>query len=123
MKEDGRDILGAIFDHKSETPGLGAKIAEEPFYSQFKGKRFSDGQTRFSVVKGGAKGAQDGVDAVSGATITSRALGETINTWVKYYEPYFTKIRQAAARAQAEAEAAAREAEELAGAREQVDEK
>lgn len=121
VKEDGQDILGAIFDHKSETPGLGAKIAEEPFYSQFKGKKFSEGQTKFSVVKGGAKGAQDGVDAVSGATITSRALGETINTWVKYYEPYFAKIRQAAALA--EAEAAAQEAEELAGAGEQVDEK
>ena len=116
VKEDGRDILGAIFDHKSETPGLGAKIAEEPFYGQFKGKRFSDGQQKFSVVKGGAKDAADGVDAVSGATITSRALESTINTWVKYYEPYFTRIRQAAEAAAAaqteEAEAAAEAAAE-----------
>ena len=99
VREDGKEILGAIFDHKGETPGLGAKIAEEPFYSQFKGKVFSDGAKKFSVVKGGAKGAEDGVDAVSGATITSQALDVTINTWVRYYEPYFAGIRQAAVEA------------------------
>ncbi|MGN0189893.1 MAG: NADH:ubiquinone reductase (Na(+)-transporting) subunit C [Candidatus Cryptobacteroides sp.] len=114
VKEDGRDILGAIFDHKSETPGLGAKIAEEPFYTQFIGKRFSDSEPMFSVVKGGAKGAADGVDAVSGATITSRALGVTINTWVKYYEPYFTRIRQAAEAAEVSGASEMAEAAEAA---------
>lgn len=90
VAEDGKSIYGAIFDHKSETPGLGAKIAEEPFYSQFAGKKFADGDVLFSVVKGGANGSENGVDAISGATITSQALGRTINTWVKYYEPYFS---------------------------------
>lgn len=85
---DGRTIDGAIFDHKSETPGLGAKITEEPFYGQFKGKSFGEGETIFAVVKGGAKGASNGVDAISGATITSQALGNTINIWAKYYAPY-----------------------------------
>lgn len=89
VDEDGRTIDGAIFDHKGETPGLGAKIAEEPFYSQFPGKQFSDGKVKFSVIKGGANGDINGVDAISGATITSRALGNTINLWAKYYEPYF----------------------------------
>ncbi|MDE5889956.1 MAG: NADH:ubiquinone reductase (Na(+)-transporting) subunit C [Bacteroidales bacterium] len=96
VAEDGQTIEGAIFDHKSETPGLGAKIAEEPFYSQFPGKKFSDGDVKFSVVKGGANGDISGVDAISGATITSRALGSTINTWAKYYEPYFKSAAAAA---------------------------
>ncbi len=39
-------------------------------------------------MKGGAKGASNGVDAISGATITSQALGNTINIWAKYYAPY-----------------------------------
>ncbi|MGN1210682.1 MAG: NADH:ubiquinone reductase (Na(+)-transporting) subunit C [Candidatus Cryptobacteroides sp.] len=90
VAENGRNIYGAIFDHKSETPGLGAKITEEPFYSQFSGKEFASGDVLFSVVKGGAKGSVNGVDAISGATITSQSLGRTINTWVKYYEPYFS---------------------------------
>lgn len=92
VAEDGKTIDGAVFDHKSETPGLGAKITEAPFYSQFKGKSFSDGAVKFSVVKGGAKGSENGVDAISGATITSQSLGKTINIWAKYYEPYLKSI-------------------------------
>lgn len=84
---DGRTFEGAIFDHKSETPGLGAKIAEEPFYSQFKGHSLTENGA-FAVVKGGAHGDPHGVDAISGASITSQAVGKTINTWVKYYLPY-----------------------------------
>lgn len=89
----GRHIYGAIFDHKSETPGLGAKIADEAwFHEQFQGKEFAETAPYFNVVKGGAKGAVNGVDAISGATITSQSLGVTINTWVKYYQPYFAKM-------------------------------
>lgn len=112
VAEDGTTIDGAIFDHKSETPGLGAKIAEEPFYSQFKGKKFSDGEKKFSVVKGGAKGDINGVDAISGATITSQALGRTIDTWAKYYEPYFRNVK-AAFEAASEAKASEAVSEEV----------
>lgn len=91
VAEDGKTLDGAIFDHKSETPGLGAKITEAPFYSQFKGKVFGEGEQIFDVIKGGAKGAENAVDAISGATITSQALGKTINIWAGYYMPYLTK--------------------------------
>ncbi len=84
---DGRTFEGAIFDHKSETPGLGAKIAEEPFYSGFRGRKLTD-DGKFGVIKGGAKDPVHEVDAISGATITSQAVGKTINIWVKYYLPY-----------------------------------
>lgn len=94
--EDGRTFDGAIFDHKSETPGLGAKIAEEPFYSQFKGHKLTD-DGHFDVVKGGAHGDINGVDAISGASITSKAVGTTINIWMKYYLPYLNKIAAAQA--------------------------
>ncbi len=85
---DGRTLAGSVFDHKGETPGLGAKITEDFFESQFIGKVFGEGETKFEVVKGGAKGLEYGVDAISGATITSQALGKAINIWAKYYEPY-----------------------------------
>lgn len=93
--KDGKTISGAVFDHKSETPGLGAKITEPFFQAQFPGKVFGDGDVKFDVVKGGAKGAANGVDAISGATITSQSLGKTINTWAKYYEPYLSKATKA----------------------------
>lgn len=97
--QDGRSIDGAIFDHKSETPGLGAKIAEEPFYGQFKGRKLTD-EGGFSVVKGGAHGDINSVDAISGASITSQAVGTTINIWMKYYLPYLNILAEKNAAAQ-----------------------
>ena len=49
----------------------------------------------FAVVKGGAKDNPHGVDAISGATITSQALGRSINLWAKYYEPYLNTLAAA----------------------------
>ncbi len=91
---DGKTLAGSVFDHKSETPGLGAKITEDDFESQFKGKVFAKGETKFEVIKGGAKGMESGVDAISGATITSQALGKAINIWAKYYEPYLKTVEE-----------------------------
>lgn len=90
FENDYKTFAGAIFDHKSETPGLGAKITESDFYGQFKGRSLND-EGGFGVIKGGAKDVQHEVDAISGATITSQAVGKTINTWIKYYLPFFEK--------------------------------
>ena len=92
---DGRTIDGAIFDHKGETPGLGSKIAEEPFYGSFKGKTFSSGDVKFSVLKGDQSGNPNAVDAISGATITSQAIGRSINLWATYYTPYLQTVAAA----------------------------
>ena len=97
--EDGRPFDGALFDHKSETPGLGAKITETPFYSQFKGRSITD-EGYFGVIKGGAKDTEHEVDAISGASITSGAVGTTVRTWVKYYLPYLNKLAAESAAAQ-----------------------
>ena len=53
-------------------------------------------------MKGGANGDESGVDAISGATITSQSLGKTINTWAKYYEPYLSTLAVVAEEAVAE---------------------
>lgn len=93
LEADLVTVKGAIFDHQGETPGLGAKIAEEPFYSQFAGKKIDwASASKFAVVKGGApKGAESAVDAVSGATITSKAVDTSLNTWLAAYLPYIVK--------------------------------
>ena len=91
-------IEGAVFDHKGETPGLGAKIADEPWFrAQFPGKSIFEGGnlTSVSIVKGGAKeGDAHAVDAISGATITSQALDVTIKNWLTAYEAYFKAASQ-----------------------------
>ena len=92
LAEDGKTIVGTVFDHKGETPGLGAKITEKFFCDEFKGKSFDmDNGTVFTVAKPSAlKYPEHGVDAISGATITSQALGKSINIWAKNYGPYLT---------------------------------
>ena len=105
INADGKTIDGAVFDHKGETPGLGAKIADAPFCEEFHGKSFNmDGGEVFTVAKASAiTEPAHSVDAISGATITSQALGKSINLWAKYYKAYLTG---AAAAHQAEATAA-----------------
>lgn len=93
INEDGKTIDGAVFDHKGETPGLGAKIADAPFCNAFHGKTFNlDGDVVFTVAKASAiTEPEHSVDAISGATITSQALGKSINLWAKYYKPYLAE--------------------------------
>ncbi len=77
IKEDMRTINGVTFDHKSETPGLGAEINESWFEAQFVGKKLFEDEEFVSILvqKGGAEeGDPHAVDAISGGTITSKAL-------------------------------------------------
>ena len=95
LNSDLSTIAGAYFDHESETPGLGGKIKDDPaFRAQFKGKKidFSDPKAAFSIVKGGAPaGKANAIDAISGATMTSKGLGDAINVWIEAYKAYLTK--------------------------------
>lgn len=90
VAEDRQTIVGAYFDHESETPGLGGKIKDDPsFRAQFAGKKiiYGDGEA-FSIVKGGApEGKENAVDAITGATMTSKGLNQAINTWLEAYKP------------------------------------
>jgi Na+-transporting NADH:ubiquinone oxidoreductase subunit C len=78
LEEDLNTIYGAVFDHEGETPGLGAEINTKGFQAPFAGKTLFDEDGNFvsvQVVKGGADPASaHQVDAISGGTITSKAL-------------------------------------------------
>ncbi len=99
LKDDLSTIVGAAFDHKGETPGLGAEIKDNPtFPNKFKGKRIYDNDgayTSVSVIKTGVD-ANDphAVDGISGATVTADGVGEMLSRGIKYYEPYFNKIKK-----------------------------
>ncbi len=98
LDDDGETIYGATFGHKSETPGLGAEIANESFQAQFKGKEIfnSNGElVSVSVVKGGAPDdAMSAVDAVSGGTITSEGLENMLRNFFKGYEQFLNNIER-----------------------------
>ncbi len=100
LRSDFDTIYGVVFAHKSETPGLGAEIATAQFGDQFKSKEiFTDGKlSSIAIVKGGASaGNMHEVDAISGGTITSKALETTIQSWLGYYLPFIDKARELAA--------------------------
>jgi len=86
-------IIGAYFDHESETPGLGGKIKDDPsFRAQFAGKKvFFCQQEPFGIVKGGTGERENAVDAITGATMTSKGLSSAINAWLKAYKGYAGK--------------------------------
>ena len=44
LDEDKNTIYGVNFNHESETPGLGAKIVEPEFRSQFEGKHIRNAE-------------------------------------------------------------------------------
>lgn len=95
VKSDNKTIQGAIFAHASETPGLGGEIASPWFYNQFDTKVLeSEGQfASVKIVKGGANGNPNGVDAISGASITSRSLQTAIGQWMEYYKAILTSAQ------------------------------
>lgn len=109
---DCKTIKGAYFDHESETPGLGAKIKDEPWFREkFAGRKVAFGSTPlFSLAKNAeANGAENAVDAISGATMTSKGLNEALNVWFDAYSSYLAAAANAAS---VEAEAVAETAEE-----------
>ncbi len=64
----------------SETAGLGMRATEPVFYEQYQGKQAE----KFVVSKDGGEG--ETIDAISGATITSRAVTGAVNVALAYYQ-------------------------------------
>ncbi len=93
---DDLTIVKAYFGHKGETPGLGAKITDEPenFADLFSGKKITEEIKVGKGVNPERKADINAVDAISGATITSNATGVMVNQWLKFYEPYFAKLNK-----------------------------
>jgi len=98
FKSDFNTIAGATFDHKGETPGLGAEINTSLFEVEFKDKTIFDQSGDFvsvKVVKGGVANSNinsaHGVDAISGGTITSDGVTVMLEDCLENYVPYIKK--------------------------------
>ncbi len=94
-------IQGVFFDHKGETPGLGAEIKQRFFMDDFEGESFLQ-NGEFGSIKV-AKGNNDPknvdktdqeVDALAGATITGDGLSAMLKKDIKMYLPYFKSLNQ-----------------------------
>lgn len=92
-------IKGVSFGHKGETPGLGARISDDPVISKrYEGKKIYDGQGQLvsvSMVKGEKGNPLDDhhVDGMSGATMTGNGVNKMLKDYLTCYESYFNKVK------------------------------
>ena len=82
IQKDGT-ISGISFLSISETAGLGMNAQKPAFYEQYVGKQTD----KFYVSKDGGEG--EPIDAISGATFTSRAVTGAVNAALGYFQNAF----------------------------------
>lgn len=96
LEEDMKTILGVSFDHKTETPGLGAEINKPFFMDRWKDSEISDSLGNFQkyeVVKDNSGSAYPSkVDGITGGTITSKGVEEMVNRSLQIYSNYFKNL-------------------------------
>ena len=100
LEPDLVTVKGVRFDHKGETPGLGARITDAGVQERYEGKKiYNDIGELVSIemVKGetGDPSIYDEyhVDGLSGATLTAKGVNNMLQKYFSYYENYFESIR------------------------------
>jgi len=98
LESDLNTVKSVIYSDHKETPGLGAEVLNPAWKALWPGKKiYNDaGEVKVKLVKGGAK-ADDihGVDGLSGATLTSNGVTNTLQFWFgsEGYKAFITKYR------------------------------
>jgi len=101
-------IIGISLAHKSETPGLGARISSPDIQNRYKGKEMYDrnGALVSVVMMKGEKGGGEAsiqaftdqphkVDGMSGATLTGNGVNSMLKEYLEIYQGYFNKVKSA----------------------------
>jgi Na+-transporting NADH:ubiquinone oxidoreductase subunit C len=102
LEGDGNTVKGITFYEDGETPGLGGEINNPRWQARWVGREVFDdtGRVRLEVVRGaGAADSPEGrfeVDALSGATLTSRGVNNLIQFWMGEdgYGPFLDRVRK-----------------------------
>ncbi len=95
---DLNTILGVAFDHKQETPGLGARITSDVVQKRFEGKEIYNEKNELVSVKmvkgeGNANLTSHEVDGMSGATLTGKGVNEMMVNYLTCYQGYIKKVK------------------------------
>ena len=85
-------ITGVEILEQLETPGLGARIEDDTFRAQFKGKSL----TNSKLVEGHLAVKKDNgdIDALTGATVSSRGVTEAVDKALNIFQQYKDKLTQ-----------------------------
>ena len=97
MHGDMNTIAGLAITEEVETPGLGGRIEEPAWQTQFAGVKVRDanGTLRFAVQHGKAASEYE-VDGITGATRTSNAMSNIIRFWMgpEGYGKFFDAVKR-----------------------------
>ncbi len=96
LDSDLNTVRGIAFDHKAETPGLGARIASDVIQGRYVGKEIyneSGELVSVTMVKGeNNEGlSEHQVDGMSGATMTGKGVNAMLQQYLKCYQPFIKK--------------------------------
>lgn len=84
---EGKIVAVEILEATDETPGLGQNVTKPDWYSQFGGLKGD-----ITVIKGGSANTENNeVNAVTGATISSKAVTTAVNQALDYAEEIIAK--------------------------------
>lgn len=97
VEEDANTIYGLQFYEHAETPGLGAEVDNARWKALWRDKEIFDGdEVAITVAKTApAAGANYHVDALSGATLTSRGVDNLVRFWMSDagFGPFLTRLK------------------------------
>lgn len=96
LQSDLNSIQGVKFQHKGETPGLGARIESDEIQNRFKNKSIFDGDVLASIYIQKGEGndySSDAhkVDGMSGATLTGKGVNNMLLDYFTSYQNYLKK--------------------------------
>ncbi|MGS2719270.1 Na(+)-translocating NADH-quinone reductase subunit C [Paraglaciecola aestuariivivens] len=80
---DGNTVRELVYYQHKETPGLGGEIQNPSWKAKWGGKKlYNNGEVAIEVKKGDNSNDQYAVDALSGATLTSNGVENTLTYWL-----------------------------------------
>ncbi len=102
---DGNTVKGITFYQHAETPGLGGEVDNPRWKALWPGRKIYDdkGKPALAVIKGRAGDPKTDpyrIDGLSGATITSNGVTNTIKFWFSEngFGPYLAQFRKSQGR-------------------------
>ena len=96
MEADGVTISGITYYQHGETPGLGGEVDNPVWKGSWKGKKaFDPGSSEVAIAVVKNASGEHQVDALSGATITSRGVTNMMDFWLgeHAFGPFLARVR------------------------------
>ncbi|WP_416307537.1 Na(+)-translocating NADH-quinone reductase subunit C [Neptunicella sp. SCSIO 80796] len=97
IDNDGNTVRELVYYDQKETPGLGGEVQNPKWKALWDGKKlFKDGEVAIKVTKNAGSDNPYAVDALSGATLTSKGVQNTLDYWLgkEGFGPFLNNLKR-----------------------------